>query len=310
MTSPSEPEVDMLNRGAGVPGPGGPGACPGADGDTAAAEFDPAVFSADPHDPWPEPARPWLRAEYLLCHGRRPMRGRDDPLTREAWRFRRGLARCRGAAGRGRLARRFPALAEAYAAYAAADPLRRAELEARLLAGEDDATIAAKTGLSAPGVATYHDVFFEVRPRLGAHVYVLDVVLGGRACYAPGPADHGLLLKLFGYHMGGPYVDVLLEYFREPPPVVPESLDGLDEASLRRLLGKLRTKLLLLATTTPAEALAPEEWLRLQGAMGAAPEPPQAGADGGASALAALRAAVEAAATLAEAAARGGPRAA
>jgi hypothetical protein len=139
--------------------------------------------------------------------------------------------------------------------------------------------------------------------------YVLGVVLGGgRVFYAPDPADHGLLLKLFGYHMGGHYVDVLLGYFREPP-VVPESLDGLDEAALRRLLGKLRTRLLLLAVTTPAEALPPEEWLRLQGAMAPTPEP-AAGTDPRASALAALRAALEAAATLSEAAARGGPRAA
>jgi hypothetical protein len=270
--------------------------------------FDPTLFSADPADPWPEPARRWLRAEYLLGHGRRPMR-RDDAATREAWQFRRGLGRCRGAADRARLARLFPGLAEAHAAYTAADPLWRAALEARLLAGEDDATIAAKMALSPAGVSAYHDVLFAVRPRLAHPHYVLGVVLGGgRVYYAPDPDDHGLLLKLFGYHLGGPSVDVLLGYFREPL-VLPESLEGLDEASLRRLLGKLRTKLLLLATTTPAEALAPQEWLRLQGAMAPTPEP-AAGADGGASTLAALRLALEAAATLAAAAARGGPRAA
>ena len=268
--------------------------------------FDATMF-IDPHDPWPEPARRWLRAEYLLGHGRRPMR-RDDPATWAAWRFRGGLARCRGEADRSRLARRYPALAEAHDLYTSAEPLRRAELEARLLAGEDDATVGAKVGLSAPGVAMYHDVFFDIRPRLGADFYILDVVLRGQAWYVPDPDDHGLLLKLFAYQLGGPYVDVLLDYFREPP-AVPESLEGLDEAALRRLLGKLRTQLLLLATTTPAEALPPEEWLRLQGAMPPIPEP-AAGTDPRASTLAALRAALEAAATLSEAAARGGPRAA
>jgi hypothetical protein len=299
----------MLNREAGVPGPDGPGACTGSGGDAGAAEFDP-TFLSDPHDPWPEPARRWLRAGYLLAHGRRPMQGRDDDATGEAWRFREGLARCRGAADSARLVQSFPGLGEAYGVYTSAEPLRRAELEARLLAGDDDAAVAAKMGLSAAGVATYHDVFFEVRPRLQADVYVLGVVLGGgRVFYAPDPADHGLLLKLFGFHMGGLYVDVLLGYFREPL-VLPVSLEGLDEAALRRLLGKLRTRLLLLAVTTPAEALAPAEWLRLQGAMTAIPEPAAAGTDGGASTLAALLAALEAAATLSEAAARGGPRAA
>jgi hypothetical protein len=262
------------------------------------------------HDLWPAPARRWLRAGYLLRHRRWPFWGRDDPATWAAWRFRRGLRRCRGAADRARLAARFPGVAEAHGSYRSAEPLKRAEVEARLLAGEGDAAVAAKTGLSAAGVATYHDVFFEVRPRLGADVYVLSVVLGGgRVFYAPDPDDHELLLKLFGYHMGGLYVDVLLGYFREPL-VLPESLEGLDEAALRRLLGKLRTRLLLLAVTTPAEALAPQEWLRLQGAMAVAPESPAAGTDPQASTLIALRAAAEAAATLAEAAARGGPRAA
>ena len=271
--------------------------------------FDPTLFS-DPTDPCPEPARRWLRAGYLLRHRLWPFwGGRDDPATWAAWRFRRGLRRCHCAAGRRRLARRYPALAEAHCLYRSAEPLRRAELEARLLAGEDDATVAAKVGLSAPGVAMYHDVFFDIRPRLGADFYILDVVLRGQAWYVPDPDDHGLLLKLFAYQLGGPYVDVLLDYFREPP-VLPESLDGLDEAALRRLLGKLRTQLLLLATTTPAEALPPEEWLRLQGAMPPIPEPPAAGTDATASTLTALRAALEAAATLAAAAARGGPRAA
>jgi hypothetical protein len=270
--------------------------------------FDPTMFAADPHDPWPEPARRWLRAEYLLRHGRRPMR-RDDAATREAWQFRRGLGRCRGEAGRGWPAERFPEMAEAYAAYTAAEPLRRAELEARLLAGAGDAAVGARMGMPAAGVAAYHDVFFAVRPRLAHPHYVLGVVLGGgRVFYAPDPADHGLLLKLFAYQLGAPYVDVLLDYFREPF-VLPESLDGLDEGALHRLQRKLRTHLLLLATTTPAEALAPQEWLRLQGAMPPIPEP-AAGTDPRASTLAALRAALEAAATLAEAAARGGPRAA
>jgi hypothetical protein len=271
--------------------------------------FDPTAFLPDRHDPWQEPAHRWLRCGYLLGHGRRPLRGRDDVATQRAWRFRRGLARCRGEADRARLARRFPTLAEAHSLYMSAEPLRRAELEARLLAGQDDAAVAAKMGLSAAGVAAFHATFFEVRPRLGVHVYVLGVVLGGgRVFYAPDPADQGLLLRLFGYHMGNLYVDVLLGYFRDPP-VVPASLEGLDEAALRRLLGKLRTRLLLLAVTTPAEALPPQEWLRLQGAMAPTPEP-AAGTDPRASALAALRAALEAAATLAGAAARGGPRAA
>jgi hypothetical protein len=273
------------------------------------SEFDPTLFAVDPTDPWPAPSRRWLRAEYLLCHGRRPTRGRDDPLGWEVWRFRRGLARCRGEADRARLTGRFPHLAAAHDLYTSAGTLKRAALEARVLAGEGDAAVGARMGMAADVIATYVGVFFAVRPRLAYPHYVLDVVLGGRARYPPDPDDHGLLLRLFGHAMGNQYVDVLLDYFKEPL-VLPESLEGLDEASLRRLLGKLRTRLLLLAVTTPAGGLGPQEWLGLQGALAAAPEPPAAGTNGGASTLTTLRAALEAAATLAEAAARGGPRAA
>ena len=147
--------------------------------------FDPTLFS-DPTDPCPEPARRWLRAGYLLRHRLWPFwGGRDDPATWAAWRFRRGLRRCRGEAGRRRLARRYPALAEAHAAYTAADPLWRAALEARLLGGEDDAAVAAKMALSPAGVSAYHDVLFEVRPRLAYPHYVLGVVLGAAASSTP-----------------------------------------------------------------------------------------------------------------------------
>jgi hypothetical protein len=125
---------------------------------------------------------------------------------------------------------------------------------------------------------------FAARPRPQADVYVLGVVLGGgRVFTAPGPADHGLPLKLFGYHLGCHYADVLVGYFKGPL-VLPGSLEGLDEASQPLLLGKLRSRPLLLAVTTPAEALAPQEWLRLQGAMAPIPEP-AAGTDPKASTL-------------------------
>jgi hypothetical protein len=118
-------------------------------------------------------------------------------------------------------------------------------------------------GLTPAGVAAYHDVYFDDRPRLKAPVYILGVVLGGgRAFHAPEPSDRGLLLKLVGYQMGEPAVDALLDHFREPPSV-PASLDGLDLPALTRLRDKLRTKILVLLLTTPAEAAHPATWLGL-----------------------------------------------
>jgi hypothetical protein len=227
--------------------------------------FVPTRFLPGHHDPWPEPDRRWRRVNYLLRHRRRPLRGRDDPLTREAWRFRRGLGR-RGAAGRARLARRFPALAEAHAAYAAAEPLRRAELEARLLAGEDDAAVAAKTGLSPAGVAAFHSTFFEVRPHLKAGTYIATVVLRRRGRTGAAPDEHAAALKALAHELGGWVVDKLLALFRDPP-VVPAALGGLDLEALRGLRDRVRTKALLLAETAPAAAAAPATWQWLAGRL-------------------------------------------
>jgi hypothetical protein len=265
------------------------------------------MFLPTIHDPLKDPAWRWERSGYLIDHGRQPLQALDDDLTWEAWRFRRALSRCRDDADRAQLAREYPGLAEAHAGYTG-EPLRRAELEARLLAGADDPTVAGRMGLSPAAVAAYHDVHFEVRPHLKAHVYILGVVLGGgRVFYAPDPTDQGLLLRLFGYQMGEWAVDALLDHFREPP-VLPASLDGLDEAALRRLLRKVRFQLLVLATTTPAEALPPHEWLRLYKQFSGPRKVVASENAGGLSAAASLREVLEAIVSLS--AACEGPRAA
>src|SRR5262249_11801579 len=120
----------------GLPGgqvPGRQGRLTGTDGDGEAAVFVPGAFLPVVHDPWKDPQWRWLRAGYLLAHCRQPLR-RDDEATRAAWLFRRELSRCQAEADGGRLARLFPAVAEAHSLYSAADSLNRWEVEARLLA--------------------------------------------------------------------------------------------------------------------------------------------------------------------------------
>jgi hypothetical protein len=95
-----------------------------------------------------------------------------------------------------------PPLAAAAAAreLALADPFsRRVEVEARLLAGQPVAAVAAPTGLTAAAVEAYAALFYAVADRLAARSYVVHAVVGLHAagdayaahtrmlCYAGGP---------------------------------------------------------------------------------------------------------------------------
>jgi hypothetical protein len=202
--------------------------------------FNPQAHTFNPDNPFKDPARRWHRATYLVEHDRRPSRVHDDVITRQAWRLLRGLARNPDETARLRLEQRLAAVAEARRFALTAEPLRRDELEARLLAGQGDDVIAAKLGLSPAGVDAYGLLFFEVRPRRHASLYVAMVVLGGhRVLNSLKATDHGLLLKVLGYRLGGLVVDALLDYFRQPP-TVPACLEGWELPALKKLQAQLR----------------------------------------------------------------------
>jgi hypothetical protein len=214
---------------------------------------DPVNYLDNPCNPRQDPRRRWLRCHYLLERRQPPSPTLDDQMTKEAWAFLCDVSLCVDDADRQAVARRFPAVADAHRFFTSAEPIRRAELEARLLADEDDATIAAKCGLSPVAVAAYHDLFFTVRHCLDAVFYIVGVVLGPRVHTDLTPDDHERWLKVFGYGFGGIGVDHLLEYFANPP-VVPDSLEQLDLPALRQLRTGLAIKQLILETTTPAAA--------------------------------------------------------
>jgi hypothetical protein len=211
----------------------------------------------DAHDPFKDPCWRWQRAGYLLDHGRQPLR-QDDDDTRHTWLFRKALTCCRTDADREQLARDYPALTEAYAVFTG----ERWEMEARLLGGDPDVTVAARCGLSVQGVEAYHATFYEVRPHLQADFYVFSVLIGPQVYNGLTPADHEQLLKLFGYGLGGPGVDAYLDYLRDPP-TVPARLDDLDLPTLKRLRDRVRFKIMVLLMTTPAKAARPDTWKSL-----------------------------------------------
>jgi hypothetical protein len=100
-----------------------------------------------------------------------------------------------------------PVLAAAHRLRDDPDPAARDALEARILANEPAADIAAKAAVDPAVVAGFERVFFDVRGRLGCRDFVLTRVVGPPP--GGGPA-HGFVVKLFGY-LGGPrVVDAIL----------------------------------------------------------------------------------------------------
>jgi hypothetical protein len=206
-----------------------------------------------PHDPCADPARRWRRCRYLIRHRRCPHPTGDDDVTGECLHYLYERRACREAADRRQLARRHPAVAAAHRFFAHAQPLRRAELEARLLAGQTDEDIAACCGLSAAAVHFFHDLFFAVRPHLEAAFYIFEVSIGPKVHQGLHSDDHDVLLKLAGYTLGALAVDRLLAYYADPP-VVPSSLMSLDTPELERLRQKLLVRAWILSLTVPADA--------------------------------------------------------
>lgn len=213
--------------------------------------FDPTEFLPNAHDPFEELDLRWRRCEYLLAHRRLPSPPRDDACTHDAWQFLRALRRCRNDTAREQLAQRHPAINAAYLLYTQAGSWKRAELEARLLARESDDTIAKKCHLTPAVVAAYHNLFFAVRPHLDAEIYIVTTAIGPKAYDRLTSSDNEVLLKLFGYRMGGLMVDKLLDYFAQPPQC-PADLTPLDDESLAKLQGNLQLRAMILTLTIPA----------------------------------------------------------
>jgi hypothetical protein len=159
------------------------------------------------------PRRPldwrWLRAGYLLDHGRRWSRRRDDGPTRRAKLFRAALRRSRGEADRRSLARRMPDVAGAYVIYRDEEATRW-QVEARLLADTPGDAIARDCGVPAGAVDAYEQLFYNVKDRLRNRSYILFHAIGPAACRGFDAADTPDVLKLLAYR-GGPLVlDFLL----------------------------------------------------------------------------------------------------
>lgn len=132
-----------------------------------------------------------------------------------------------------------PALAEAHRLRLGDDRPRRWEVEARLLAGGDDAEVARRCGLSVDAVTGFAAAFFDVRPRLGHPTYIQHQAIGAPHDAAESPV--GGVWRGLGYHGGPLAVDFMaagaegmgrLDDFAVVGPAAPQTR----HARLRRMV--------------------------------------------------------------------------
>jgi len=215
--------------------------------------FVPSKYLPNPHDPFQATNLRWRRCWYLIRHGRRPSRDRDDRATIGGWRYLQDRRARRDHSNYEWLTQRHPAVASAHRLFRKATPLDRAEVEARLLARESDEDIAKKCGLSAATVGAYHDLFFDVRDSLDAEIYIYTNIIGPKAFARLTENDVDIFLRMLGYAQGPLMLDAALRYFRTPP-ALPPRLDGLDAAALAELRLMLMIRKIFLTMVVPAQA--------------------------------------------------------
>jgi hypothetical protein len=160
-------------------------------------------------NPFRPPDWRWHRAgQFIEARARR--RREDDDWVVRARRFRADLARAGGDIGRPRLARTHPELLAACRLWLG-EPRRRWEVEARLLAGHDDATIADRVGVNPGVIEAFEALFFSVRARLGCSDWISAYAIGARMYEDLDVDDVETLFKAFAFH-GGPLVlDALID---------------------------------------------------------------------------------------------------
>ncbi len=225
-------------------------------------------YLPSPHNPFVPTDHRYRRSIQLLGQRQRPSPRLDDPITEKAWAYFRELRLCRSDAARERLGQSHPDLAAAHEVYTSAQPLRRAELEARLLARQDDDAIAAKCALAPAAVRWYHDVFFDVRGALAADGYIYSMAIGPKIWTGLSLADQDVFLKALAYAQGPLVIDDILKYFKNPPPLIP-SLDGLDSAELKQLQRMLCIRSVILTQVLPTSGVGFKKLFMLRADFGA-----------------------------------------
>lgn len=143
------------------------------------------------------------RAQELVREGKRPVAGEDAELVR----CRRFLANWHemDADERITLFPENPGLWYAHDIFNADDYSLKVAIETRLLAGQDDATIAKEVNTIPEAIAAYEAIFYNVRDRLTSRDWVQRTAIYPAMVRGNDDAGFEFSAKLFGY-FGGPIV--------------------------------------------------------------------------------------------------------
>jgi len=166
-----------------------------------------------PDNPWRPADWRWQRATRIAAGELRANRKFDDEHVTRAVRLARAVTDETSATGTGQnvLANSDPTLFWAYNLKNTIAPAMRAEVEARVLAGDSDDEIRSRTGTTLGTLRTYEQLFFDVRDRLGCSAYVLHIVLGDELHRGSmSEKNYALLWKFFGYTYGPRMLDAII----------------------------------------------------------------------------------------------------
>jgi len=164
------------------------------------------------------------RVNYLLRQrGRKPVPGFDDEHITKAYRF---IRRWRSfdlqddlSAYERELLRREAlyldnrGLYHAYVQSARGPEIKTHELEAWILTGESNASIARRVGTISSFIDWYERLFFNVRDRLHLGTYITTAVLDRATNQGLAHLNYSVIAKFFAYHAGPVVLEALITGF-------------------------------------------------------------------------------------------------
>jgi hypothetical protein len=194
----------------------------------------------------------WQRACWLQETGQSPDRRLDDAWVSRARHFLDAWGGRYDDTGLGRADRRDPAVEQALQLARADPPFDRWRLEAYLLTTVPLEAVARHCALPAATAQAFHELFFDVRPRLGARDWIALRALRSGPGNGCGGEQPGGVWKVCAYAAGPRVLEVVMAVTLNRPLPDWVHAPGGRLTPEREFRLRLSCKLLVTALTTPS----------------------------------------------------------